>query len=191
MLALTSNPVPGVKNTIPRVEFLLKKFAGNRFGAEKASGTASQLISRWPVADGGPAMLLGLPKKFLKAFTVFRISFAVAPDASKTCGAAEAANGFKTSVKPKLAIASKSQCLARGANVRVVPRRLVIEWVIDCMDCIVLVDVEGCFLFWFFSACLLFVPVHVIKRKGRLKPATTAQFFWITSGCAVKIPRSC
>src|SRR5436190_19061746 len=136
MLALTSNPVPGVKNTIPRGEFLLKKFAGNRFGAEKASGTASQLISRWPVADGGPAMLLGFPKKFLKAFTVFRILFALAPDASNTWGAAEAATGFKTSVKLKLAIASKSQCLARGANVRVVPRRLVIELVTDCFVCI-------------------------------------------------------
>src|SRR5437762_3800656 len=111
MLALTSNPVPGVKNTIPRGEFLLKKFAGNRFGAEKASGTASQLISRWPVADGGPAMLLGFPKKFLKAFTVFRISAAVAPDASNTCGAAEAATGLKMSVKPSMAIASESECL--------------------------------------------------------------------------------
>src|SRR5438094_2486951 len=111
MLALTSNPVPGVKNTIPRGEFLLKKFAGNRFGAEKASGTASQLISRWPVADGGPAMLLGFPKKFLKAFTVFRISFGVAPDASNTCGAAEAATGLKMSVKPSVAIASESECL--------------------------------------------------------------------------------
>jgi hypothetical protein len=57
-------------------------------------------------------MLLGFPKKFLKAFTVFRISFGVAPDASNTTGAAEAAAGFKTSVKPKLAIASKSQCFA-------------------------------------------------------------------------------
>jgi len=141
-LALTSNPVPGVKNTIPRGEFLLKKFAGNRCGAAKASGTASQLISRWPVADGGPAMLLGFPKKLLNAFTCVRISAGVAPDASNTCGAAEAAPGFKTSVKPKLAIASKSQCLARGANVRVVPRRLVIELFIDCVVCIGLFDVE-------------------------------------------------
>ena len=139
MLALTSNPVPGVKNTIPRGEFLLKKFAGNRCGAEKASGTPSQLISRWPVLDGGPAMLLGFPKKFLKPSTAVWISAGVAPDASNTCEAADAATGFKTSVKPKLAIASKSQCLARGANVRVVPRRLVIELVIDCMDCIVLI----------------------------------------------------
>ena len=56
-------------------------------------------------------MLLGFPKKILKAFTVFRISFGVAPDASNTCGAAETATGLKLSVKPKVAIASESQCL--------------------------------------------------------------------------------
>jgi hypothetical protein len=38
-----------------------------------------------------------------------------------------------------------------------------------------------------FPARLLFVPVHVLKRKGRLKPATTAQFFLMAPGCAVKI----
>jgi len=31
------------------------------------------------------------------------------------------------------------------------------------------------------------LPVHVLKRKGRLKPATIAQFFWIASRPAVKI----
>jgi hypothetical protein len=34
----------------------------------------------------------------------------VAPDASNTSGSAEAATGLKMSVKPKLAIASESQC---------------------------------------------------------------------------------
>ena len=174
--ALTSNPLPGVKNTIPRGEFLLKKFAGNRFGAEKASGTASQLISRWPVADGGPAMLLGFPKKFLKAFTLVRISAAVAPDASNTCGAAEAATGFKTSVKPKVAIASKSQWLARDANGSVVLRWLMIELVIDCMDCIVLIDVEVLVSFWFSGACFS-NRSYLLKRKSRLEPATTVDFF--------------
>jgi len=38
---------------------------------------------------------------------------------------------------------------------------------------------------------LLFVPVHALKRKARLKPATTAQFFLIASGRPVKIPRLC
>jgi hypothetical protein len=135
-----------VKNTIPRGEFLLKKFAGNRFGAEKASGTASQLISRWPVADGGPAMLLGFPKKFLKASTAAWISAGVTPDASNTCGAAEAAARLNMSVKPRVAIASKSECLVRGvdmgfevSNRGVVPRRLVVGLFIDG---IVLVRVE-------------------------------------------------
>jgi len=41
-----------------------------------------------------------------------------------------------------------------------------------------------------FSGVFIVVPVHLRKRKGRLKPATTAQFVLIASGCAVKIPRS-
>jgi hypothetical protein len=36
---------------------------------------------------------------------------------------------------------------------------------------------EVCFLFWFFRR-LLFVPVHLVKRKARLKPATTARSFF-------------
>ncbi len=85
LLALTWNPVPGVKNRAPRGELLLKKFAGIRFGAEKASGTPSQLISRRPVGNVPPIPLLS-PKKFLKAVTVFRISFGVTPDASNVIG---------------------------------------------------------------------------------------------------------
>jgi hypothetical protein len=41
-----------------------------------------------------------------------------------------------------------------------------------------------------FSGVFIVVPVHVRKRNGRVRPATTAQFFSIASGCAVKIPRS-
>jgi hypothetical protein len=89
-----------MKNTTPRGELLLKKFAGNRFSEEKASGTPSQLISRRPVANVPPTPLL-FPKKALKASTLFWISAGVAPDASNTCGSAEAANGLKMSVKPK------------------------------------------------------------------------------------------
>src|SRR5262249_14740139 len=44
--ALTWKPVPGVKNTAPRGELALKKLGGRLIGAEKASGTPSQLISR-------------------------------------------------------------------------------------------------------------------------------------------------
>src|SRR5215211_1956558 len=39
-----------------------------------------------------------------------------------------------------------------------------------------------------FSGVFMFLPVHVRKRDDRLKPATTAQFFSIASGCAVKNP---
>ncbi|MEJ7669268.1 MAG: hypothetical protein WKH97_11140 [Casimicrobiaceae bacterium] len=45
-LALTWNPVPGVPKTTPRGELTLKKLAGRLLGAESASGTPSQLISR-------------------------------------------------------------------------------------------------------------------------------------------------
>jgi hypothetical protein len=48
-LALTWKPVPGVEKTTPRGELTLKKVAGRAFGAEKASGTPSQLISRRPL----------------------------------------------------------------------------------------------------------------------------------------------
>src|SRR4029077_18206625 len=33
------------------------------------------------------------------------------------------------------------------------------------------------FLFWF-SGVFMFVPVHVRKRRGRVRPATTARFFF-------------
>jgi len=54
----------------------------------------------------------------------------------------------------------------------------------------VLLDFEVWFQFWFLPAGLFFVPVHVVKRKSGLKPATTAGFFLIASGCPVKIFRS-
>ena len=31
------------------------------------------------------------------------------------------------------------------------------------------------------------MPVHLVKRKGRPKPATTVQFFLVASGCAVNL----
>jgi hypothetical protein len=40
-----------------------------------------------------------------------------------------------------------------------------------------------------FPARLLFVPIHVLKRKGRLKPANDCAVFLIASGRAVKISR--
>jgi hypothetical protein len=83
-------------------------------------------------------MLLGFPKKFLKASTVVWISAGVTPDASNTCGAAEAAVRLNMSVKPSAAIAGKSE----------VPRRLVVEFFLDFTDFIVLVDMF-CFCFGF------------------------------------------
>ena len=131
---------------------LKKKFAGNRFGAEAASGTAAQLISRRPLAIGPAATPLLIPPKdtaVLKAFTAVRISAGVAPDASNTSGSAEAATGLNMNAKPRVAIASKRECLMRGAEVRfevsnggVVPRWLVVELLLDCMDCIILVRIE-------------------------------------------------
>ncbi|PYK19214.1 MAG: hypothetical protein DME55_05165 [Verrucomicrobia bacterium] len=82
-----------------------------------------------------------------------------------------------------MAIASKSECLVRGAEVGfevsnggIVPRRLVVELFLDCLVCIGF----SCFRFAFcfgFSGVSVVVPVHSVKRKSRLKPATTAQFF--------------
>ena len=54
------------------------------------------------------------------------------------------------------------------------------ELVTDCLVCM------GFFFLRFgfgFSGVFLFVPVHVRKRKGRLKPATTAQFFYRLPPC--------
>src|SRR3954464_10422588 len=45
-LALVWKPTPGVLKTTPRGDVVLKKFAGRLLGAEDASGTPSQLISR-------------------------------------------------------------------------------------------------------------------------------------------------
>ena len=81
------------------------------------------------------------------------------------------------SVKPRVAIASNDECLTRGPNVRfdvsndgLIPRRLVLELFIVCIGFSFL-------RFGFGFSGVFAVPVHVRKRKARLKPATTAQFF--------------
>ncbi len=142
-------------------------------------------------------MLLGFPKKVLKASTAVWISAGAAPEASNTCGAAEAATGLKMSVKPRVAIASKSECLVRGAEVGfevsnggVVPRWLVIELFIDCMDCIGLLDVGVLFLFLYFRR-VFFEPVLSAKAEIRTGTRHDCAVFLIASRCAVKIPRSC
>jgi len=67
--ALTWKPVPGVENSTPRGEFALKKLLGSRLGAESASGTSSQFISRLPVPNEPATLGLRLPRLFLKAFS--------------------------------------------------------------------------------------------------------------------------
>src|SRR5262245_8482699 len=89
LLALTRKAVPEVKKTAPRGELALKKLAGRSFGSAKASGTASQLISRRPSGNVPPTPLLG-PRKARKASTAAWISAGLAPDASNTTGAATA-----------------------------------------------------------------------------------------------------
>src|SRR5262245_57753164 len=89
--ALTWKPVPGVKKTAPRGELELKKLAGRLFGAEKASGTPSQLISRRPSANEPGTLGLSVPRKLRKASTSAWMSAGVAPDASNTTEAARTA----------------------------------------------------------------------------------------------------
>src|SRR5436309_15641096 len=82
-VALTWNPVPGVPKTTPRGEFTLKKLAGRLFGAESASGTPSQLISRRPLPND-PAMFgFRVPREDRKASTVAWIAVESGPEADK------------------------------------------------------------------------------------------------------------
>src|SRR5512143_3008892 len=89
-LALTWKPVPGVEKTAPRGEFTLKKFAGRMFGAEKASGTPSQLISRRPVANDPAVLGLRGPRAVRYASTADWIDAASAPAALKLIAAPNA-----------------------------------------------------------------------------------------------------
>src|SRR3989454_5022324 len=82
--ALTWKPDPGVKNTAPLGELALKKLAGRLFGAEKASGTPSQLISRRPLGNEPATLGLRGPRQARKASTAAWISAGPAPPASKT-----------------------------------------------------------------------------------------------------------
>jgi len=55
------------------------------------------------------------------------------------------------------------------------------ELITDCLVFICFSCLGLVFCFWFSG--FLFVPVHVLKRKARLKPATTAQFFYRLRPC--------
>ena len=84
-LALTWNPVPGVAKTTPRGELTLKKLAGRLFGADKASGTPSQLISRRrpPNEPLAPATIPP-PRSFRNASRAGVIAAALTPVPSST-----------------------------------------------------------------------------------------------------------
>jgi hypothetical protein len=82
---------------------------------------------------------------------------------------ASAAARLNMSVRPRAAIASKSECLVRGADVGfdvaaggIVPRRLLVELVTDCLVCIGLLDVEVSFSFCFLRR-VFFEPVLSAK----------------------------
>src|SRR3954465_14295226 len=85
-VALTWKPEPGVEKTTPRGEFTLKKFAGNGFGAEAASGTPSQFISRRPLPNEPATFGFKVPRLARKASTVPWMAAALGPLALKvTC----------------------------------------------------------------------------------------------------------
>src|SRR3977135_4440184 len=92
-VALTSKPVPGVPKITPRGEFTLKKFAGRLLGAESASGTPSQLISRRPVPKLPITLGFSVPSDVLKASTVDWRPAGVAPEPEKVIAAA-CASGY-------------------------------------------------------------------------------------------------
>src|SRR6266496_3517728 len=69
-LPLTWNPVPDVEKTTPRGELTLKKLAGRLFGAERASGTPSQLISRRPLEKEPATFALSVPRVVRNESTV-------------------------------------------------------------------------------------------------------------------------
>ena len=87
-MPLTWKPVPGVENTVPRGEFELKKLPGKAFGAEKASGTPSQLISRRPLAKLPATFGFSAPSDVRKASTLPWIEAGESPKLAVTTGAA-------------------------------------------------------------------------------------------------------
>src|SRR5215813_12490390 len=90
--ALTWKGVPEEK-TAPRGEFALKKLAGRLFGDEKASGTASQLISRWPDGNVPPTPLLVLPRSLRNWSTTAWIEAGETPAAVRTMAPPRAIHG--------------------------------------------------------------------------------------------------
>ncbi len=82
--------MPGVEKTTPRGEFTLKKFAGKLLGADRASGTPSQLISRrTPPKEPFAPATVPPPRSTRKASRAAVILAGVVPLAdSRTCARA-------------------------------------------------------------------------------------------------------
>jgi len=98
---LTLKPDAGPLNTAPRGELTLKKFAGMLLGADKASGTPSQLISRRPLANEPATFAFSVPRLVRNASTWPCIAAALAPAALKTSSAAIAWAELKLTAAPK------------------------------------------------------------------------------------------
>jgi hypothetical protein len=90
-VALTCSPEPGVVKTAPRGELTLKKTPGKRFGADDASGTPSQLISRRPEPKLPTAFGFNVPRSVRKLVIAGVIDAASAPLAEVMTGAEWAA----------------------------------------------------------------------------------------------------
>src|SRR6266567_4086641 len=79
-------PAPGVVKVAPRVFW--KVVNGVTAGVPLVAPPPSQLISRWPVAEGPPLPLSGLPSAARNASTVDWISAGFAPEAVNSMGEA-------------------------------------------------------------------------------------------------------
>src|SRR5947207_3194073 len=101
-VALTWKPVPGVEKTTPRGEFTLKKFAGRLFGADRASGTPSQLISRRPLGKEPATFAFNAPRAVRYASTVAWMPAAFAPDALKVTAAPNAVGETRPKTAAKM-----------------------------------------------------------------------------------------
>src|SRR5687767_93723 len=87
-LALTRKPEPGVLNTAPRGDVVLKKSAGNAFGDAKELGTPSQLIVLQPEVEEPPAPLSVPPRSRRNWFTKGEISAVEPPVPNRITGLA-------------------------------------------------------------------------------------------------------
>src|SRR3954462_13601207 len=117
--ALTSKPVPGVMKTTPRGELALKKLSGSELGAEKESGTPSQLISRrTPPNEPFAPATVPPPRSVLKASRAVVVpppaplSTTCAPAGRETVAKARAAViKYEPRIQPPLALRQPSRVL--------------------------------------------------------------------------------